>query len=347
MCHSEILLQKSYDHHRPLLGISFPTITTHMADSVHKIEFQVAGNSNGPRLIRYKLPHSREWVLIGNEYQVIEAHKILLEDSSFLQAMETTKCKRNFMVKFTLKEARPYFERKFIKSKVEEKNESHAHSTTTECKSLLVDTLQGNVGNSKTLREMIPMEQSRPRRMKLSKFNGKCDPIIWMKIYEKVCEFNHWTTDEAKIYGLHANLQGNALKWYNSSMHEGIEESWDIWKNSFLDCFHQPMGAALTAALDYEYRGGDLMDYFFEKQRLLQLVLRNPDELQYIIMMLMGLPKYMEDMLVNLTIDTREQLLKAMKTYRHRDPETGALIVHPKPSSLKSRKQEESEKNPN
>ena len=106
-------------------------------------------------------------------------------------------------------------------------------------------------------------------RMEITKFDGKSEnPRISIESYESLCTHNGWTTDKSKIDGLRSNLIGDAQKWYSSKLLLNTQPTWSIWRTAFINSFGKNRIAAAREADRWEYRGGDLSTYFFEKQRL-------------------------------------------------------------------------------
>lgn len=134
-----------------------------------------------------------------------------------------------------------------------------------------------------------------------------------MLIFERACDYSNWKTDTDKILNLCTYLEGIALKWYNSRIMDGVNEIWEEWKTSFTNSFGQNHIELSIAADTWEYRGGPILEYYFEKQRRLSLAYPDIGDYTFITMVMRGLPPDMQCILLNQNITTKAQLHQALE----------------------------------
>ncbi|KAF6207763.1 hypothetical protein GE061_016211 [Apolygus lucorum] len=157
---------------------------------------------------------------------------------------------------------------------------------------------------------------SKPCNMNVPEFDG-CneDPRIWLTLYEKACEVNNWKTDGLKINCMvsHFVTGSTAHKWFCSRILEDESDDWISWKSSFLCAFGQNPVHLAQNANDFIYKHGTLMNYYYEKSRLVQLAYGQLTARAFNILMLMGLPEEMQDQLIMVDCTSKEPLRKAME----------------------------------
>jgi len=152
------------------------------------------------------------------------------------------------------------------------------------------------------------MKQRETKKMNVSKFDGTNeDPKSWMAIYLRACETNRWDTDALKINNLKQCLKdGSAAdKWYTSRIIDEGNAPWDQWEESFFKAFSQNRIQAGFKATKFFYSTGSLMEYYYEKERLMKLAFSSMDETTFITFVLMGLPQSLQAQA--LTMDPRKK----------------------------------------
>ena len=153
--------------------------------------------------------------------------------------------------------------------------------------------------------QMQNMQMAGPRReseMRVTRTDGTSeDPKSWIKFYELVCSNNQWRTDHQKIIHLkEAFFTGSAAeRWYCNRIMDREDATWIEWKESFLQAFSLNRVAAAQMALQYNYRQGRLLEYFYEKDRLLKLAFSDLPLDAFVTLVLLGLPHYMQDTLMS------------------------------------------------
>ena len=158
---------------------------------------------------------------------------------------------------------------------------------------------------------------SRTKKMDVTKFDGtNNDARTWMLLYERACESNGWLTDEQRINNLKSNFipGSGADRWFSSKLLQGAELTWDEWKESFVAAFTQNRIDSCRKALNWEYRTGSVMNYFYEKERLLQLAFPHLHEDTFVTLVIYGLPSYMHAQVMACKPSSKDDLLVALQT---------------------------------
>lgn len=71
-------------------------------------------------------------------------------------------------------------------------------------------------------------------------FDGcSTSPQAWMDLYEYACRKNSWTSDDEKITKLRPYLSKMARCHFDLGLTEGVGETWNQWKLSFLGAFQE------------------------------------------------------------------------------------------------------------
>lgn len=180
-------------------------------------------------------------------------------------------------------------------------------------------------------------------KVEVTRFDGKKEEAkIWMVTFERAAEANHWTTNRQKINHLKGYLEGIALKWYNSRVMEDADDDWSQWRDSFIKAFGQNRIILASNANKWEYRGGPIMDYYYEKQRLLQLAYPELNEYNFITLMILGLPEDLQMILTNQSLSTREELREAMERLKTSKGKEGKINSKLLPSNFKKSKSKDS-----
>ena len=158
------------------------------------------------------------------------------------------------------------------------------------------------------------------QRTNVTKFDGTNEePRTWLLLFEKACENNHWLNDELRISNLKsAFVPGSAAdKWYSSRLldDELLEEEsdWVSWKESFLTAFSQNRIQAASKALSWKYQSGPVMDYFYEKQRLLNIGFPDMGPQSFINSVLLGLPPQLQTSALTMDPQDKQSLVQCLQ----------------------------------
>ncbi|UYV63094.1 hypothetical protein LAZ67_2003108, partial [Cordylochernes scorpioides] len=171
----------------------------------------------------------------------------------------------------------------------------------------------------------------RPVKMDVATFDGRnVDPKIWIKIYENICENNGWARDKARINGMRSYLTGSALLWFDNKYQDKEEYCWKDWKQEFIGSFNENPIVSYDRAFNWRYRGGSLVEYFYQKQGKMRLGMPGLSEELLIIGIIHGLPQHMQEQLATANIKCKQSLLKLLENIRPsaRTPGTVKKPVH-------------------
>ena len=149
--------------------------------------------------------------------------------------------------------------------------------------------------------QMQQTSVSRDNKMIVTKTDGTSeDAKTWMKVFELSCSNNKWHSDKQKIVHLKAAfVPGSAAdRWYSSRIIDQEEAPWSEWKESYIQAFSLNRIEAAQAALHWSYRGGKLLDYYYEKERLLKLAFSELPVDVFVTHVMLGLPAHMQNILL-------------------------------------------------
>lgn len=147
-------------------------------------------------------------------------------------------------------------------------------------------------------------------------FDGTTSPDSWMSFFEHACQRNGWLTDDDKIDNLRLSLGGCARKWYDTRHAANRQASWQSWKDNFLVSFGEDYVGRWDDAITHKYAGGPLVEYYFEKLRLLQLAEPNLPERSVVALLLHGLPTHTQQMVKIRGARDPEALLQCLREIR-------------------------------
>ena len=276
------------------------------------------------RVTQYRRKESTEWLDIKEDFQVLDHHEALKKRQTVLTAIDVMDKKRQLVLKLKPEEAAPYLDGRFLveETTIEEDTDfgipesvgPKQDSTVEALKDMLVTQSQMVQEMMKTFQSIMTQDKNSSSQMQVTDFDGRSeDAKVWLKSYEKACQFNHWTTESSKVNHLKAYLKGSALKWFNSRIADDVAEDWNDWKASFERAFGQNRVQLAIQANQWEYIGGPLMDFYYEKQRLIQLAYPSLDDCNFITIFMLGLPREMQSQLLNLQLKTREEFREALE----------------------------------
>ncbi|UYV84632.1 hypothetical protein LAZ67_X002921, partial [Cordylochernes scorpioides] len=167
------------------------------------------------------------------------------------------------------------------------------------------------------LKNKNELRVGRPVKMDVATFVGRnADPKIWIKVYENICGNNGWVGDEARINRMRSYLTGSALLWFYNKFQDEEEYCWKDWKQEFICSFNENPIVSYDRAFTWRYRGGSLVEYFYQKQRKMQRGMPGLSEELLIIGIIHGLPQYMQEQLAMANIKCKQNLLKLLENIR-------------------------------
>lgn len=117
-------------------------------------------------------------------------------------------------------------------------------------------------------------ERVQSQKMVVTPFDGSTENAdAWLLMYERACDANGWTTDASKVNNLKGSFkQGStAQKWFDSRLLVAPQANWQDWREAFISAFKTNIIDATRKAMTWEFRGGSLLDFVYEMERLLTL----------------------------------------------------------------------------
>lgn len=179
-----------------------------------------------------------------------------------------------------------------------------------------------------TVNYQVPQPVQMPE-MRIGTFDGSSEEAsTWMRMYNRASEINGWLSDAVKISQLKSHLVPGSLadKWYMNRVSDEKPDVWTEWEESFLRSFTQNCVQLVSAAMAYRYTQGSLLDYFYEKTRLLKLGMPDAGPQTVIAMVIEGLPIVFQSQLLTRDIQTKDQLLAGIQRLKPFDkPRTASL----------------------
>lgn len=110
-----------------------------------------------------------------------------------------------------------------------------------------------------------------------------------MDFYEYACTKNGWVSDDDKITNLRLSLTNMAKSWFEMRVVDDVGETWEQWKQSFLSAFQENAVERWDRAIFHKYRYGSVLEYFYEKRKLLQLADHSLPETSVVPLVIHGL----------------------------------------------------------
>lgn len=164
-------------------------------------------------------------------------------------------------------------------------------AVTPDVGSVLLNFLQSQ---TKVLSDFALIAKPNTPRFELVKpdpFDGTTSsPDAWLSFYEYACEKNYWIEDDDKIKNMRLFLTGVAKRWYELRISQP-SKPWQSWKTSFQQAFRENPVECWDKAIFFKYRGGSLVEYFYEKRGLLHVAEPAMPETSIVSLIIHGLPK--------------------------------------------------------
>lgn len=164
---------------------------------------------------------------------------------------------------------------------------------------------------------------SRSKKMEVTKYDGQnSDARTWLLLYERAAMSNGWLSDAQKVNNLKSCFvpSSSADRWYSSKILSADELTWEDWKDSFVSAFTQNRIESCRKALNWEYRSGPIMNYYYEKERLLQIAFPHLDEDTLVTLVIFGLPSYLHPQVLAFKPEDKEGLIAALQTLVPKNP---------------------------
>lgn len=150
----------------------------------------------------------------------------------------------------------------------------------------------------------------------LEKFNGdNFKANTWLLMFVREC--NRVGIDENKYAEtLRLFLEKSALDWFNVFLKENtLQNDWENWNNAFLETFSVQSWADIAYAYDYKYLNGSFLEYALRKRSLLLEVNDRITLDTQIDLIVIKLPKFIQNKIERKTIVNIEDLMSKLKHF--------------------------------
>ena len=176
----------------------------------------------------------------------------------------------------------------------------------------IVDALQNLLGNG---------QQRNTKKMTVTQFDGSSSSAeAWIMLYERACLSNGWLDDASKVNSLKAAFKpGSAAdKWFDSRLLNNANAPWAEWKLAFEAAFKQNFADSTARALRYTYRGGSVLEFFYELERLLTMAYGSTvvaaDGYRLLINnVTVALPRDMQQQIINSDPHSKAELITSLQ----------------------------------
>ncbi|XP_023217350.1 uncharacterized protein LOC111619765 [Centruroides sculpturatus] len=235
---------------------------------------------------RYQVEGEDEWTEVDQEFQGIENHPAISSSAVFQTASRTMTNYRTLTISLSETEGELYLDKTLLRPGATDSTpptdsshdpKSDVLAQMVQLQKLYMDQQAETLKIMNSFRHTIEKMSLNPSRdtINIEKYDGKSEEArIWIISYEHACASHKWVTDEQKIRNLRNYLEGIAVKWYNSRVLDRIGDNWEEWKNSFLSAFGQNRIQLSISADMWEYRGGSLLEYYFQNNGVSNLHIR-------------------------------------------------------------------------
>lgn len=204
-------------------------------------------------------------------------------------------------------------------------------SLNEELQSIYLDSEENMIFNDEYLDEVcetipssqsqnIPAEKSIRSKAKdivLEKFDGEnFNANSWLNQYLQECKRVKISKPEY-AETLRLFLEKSALEWYKSYLREFSLNNWEPWNNAFLETFAVQSWEEVAYAYNYKYLNGSLMEYALKKRNLLLEVDEDMSVSVQINLIVINLPKTIQDKLEKKNLVNIEDLISKLKQIGH------------------------------
>jgi hypothetical protein len=253
-----------------------------------------------------------EMFIIPDEFQHIDCHNNLKNNSTFLKAKNTLKLlKRNASRKIWITlddetrkdyvddEGNMHFKDYLLEETIPDIQAEKTVKPTTD---ISVEVLQRILDNFAQTTNTEP--KSEVQNLKkisgnfvIEKFTCKNANVRqWMEIFENECSRLGLNQDVEKIEILRLFLEGPCVDWYKSMLIKlTLDSDWGKWKNIFFDTFADKGWTPVRYAIEFKYINGSLLEYALKKERLLLEINKLLDKKTLIDLIVVGLPSFISD----------------------------------------------------
>jgi len=150
----------------------------------------------------------------------------------------------------------------------------------------------------------------------LDKFNGEnFKASTWLCMFMREC--NRVGINQNKYAEtLRLFLEKSALDWFNVSLKQNdLIDNWEIWNNSFIETFSVQSWADIAYAYEFKYLNGSLLEYALKKRSLLLEVNDCMTLNTQIDLIVIKMPKFVQNKLERKTLINMEDLMSKLKHF--------------------------------
>lgn len=176
-----------------------------------------------------------------------------------------------------------------------------------------VTTTSTDITNTSVLERS---SRSLAKDMVLEKFNGEnFKATTWLSMFVQECK-RVGINQNKYAETLRLFLEKSALDWFNVSLKQNsLNNNWEIWNNAFIDTFSVQSWTDVAYAYDYQYLNGSLLEYALKKRNLLLEVNESMTLNTQIDLIVIKLPKFLQNRLERKSILTMEDLMSKLKHF--------------------------------
>lgn len=143
----------------------------------------------------------------------------------------------------------------------------------------------------------------------LEKFNGEnAKASTWVQLFTQECDRVGLKKDKY-VETLKLFLEGSALNWFAVIMKQCQLTNWEEWNNSFIDTFSSQSWVAVAYAFNFKYLNGSLLEFALKKMSLILEVDEDLTVSSQINLIVITLPKFIQDKLDNKNLPRIEDLM--------------------------------------
>lgn len=142
--------------------------------------------------------------------------------------------------------------------------------------------------------------------------NENINASAWINLFVQECDRVGIAQNKyAEVLRLF--LEKSALDWYNVFVKQNSLLNWEAWNNAFIDTFSAQSWTDIAYAYNFKFYNGSLLEYALKKRRLL---IEADDSLStntQINMIVISLPKFIQNKLDRKSIINIENLMSKLK----------------------------------
>lgn len=151
------------------------------------------------------------------------------------------------------------------------------------------------------------------KKLIVDKFNGTQIASEWIIKFETECIRWKVSSPVKMIQALRFYVDGSAVDWYFTNLKKLDMSKWSDWRDSLLLIYADKGWSTVRQAFYYKYLAGSLTDYALKKERYCLEMERDMTMTSRINMIVVSLPKTIQDKLDKEMISTMDQLYTELR----------------------------------